>query len=113
MSLSWTTDPQPENDTAELITGSDPRVSQRIPMEFWARLFCEAGAGKTRATLGHVLNVSGSGMLVEVLRPLAVGSLVRIQASDCLAGRAYVRHSTRQSWRFRVGLEFAAAVRSR
>ena len=113
MSLSWTIDAQPENDSTELITGSDPRVSLRIPMRFWARLFCEAGAGKTRAILGHVLNVSTSGMLVEVLRPLAVGSLVRIQANKSLAGRAYVRHSIRRSWRFRVGLEFAAAVRNR
>ena len=113
MSLSWTTDPQPENDTGELITGSDPRVSLRIPMQFWAKLFCEAGACKTRTILGHVLNVSASGMLVEVLRPLAVGSLVRIQANERVAGGAYVRHSTRRSWRFRVGLEFAAAVRNR
>ena len=113
MSLCWTLDAQPENDSTELITGSDPRLSQRFPMRFWARLFCEASAGKTRTILGHVLNVSASGMLVEVLRPLAVGSLVRIQANDTLAGRAYVRYSTRQSWRFRVGLEFAAAVQNR
>jgi hypothetical protein len=112
MSLCWTTDAQPENDTTELITGSDPRVSQRIAMRCWAKLFCEAGAGKNRTILGHVLNVSPSGMLVEVLRPIAIGSLVRIQASEFLAGRAYVRHSTRRSWRFRVGLEFATAVRN-
>lgn len=113
MSLSWTTDAQPENDAEELITGSDPRVSQRIAMRCWAKLFCESGTGNSRTILGHVLNASASGVLVEVLRPLAVGSLVRIQASECLVGRAYVRHSTRQSWRFRVGLEFAAAMRNR
>lgn len=102
MSLSWTS-----GDMPDLITRSDARVSQRIPMRCWARLFYEAEAGSGRTVRSHVLNVSASGVLVEVLRPIAVGSLVRIQANELLAGIAYVRHSTRRSWRFRVGLEFA------
>jgi len=62
---------------------------------------------------GRVLNMSASGALVEALRPIAVGSQVRIQANELLVGTAYVRHSTRRSWRFRIGLEFATAVRNR
>jgi hypothetical protein len=110
MSLSWTADEQHGNDIAELITRPDARVSQRIPMRCWARLACENEAGSRRTILGHVLNVSASGVLVEALRPLAIGSLVRIQADARLAGPAYVRHSTRRSWRFKIGLEFAAAA---
>jgi hypothetical protein len=62
---------------------------------------------------GRVLNMSTSGVLVEALRPIAVGSQVRLQANELLVGSAYVRHSTRRSWRFRIGLEFATPVRNR
>ena len=82
-------------------------------MRCWARLSCETGAGRGRTMKGRVLNMSASGALVEALRPIAVGSQVRIQANELLVGTAYVRHSTRRSWRFRIGLEFATAVRNR
>jgi hypothetical protein len=63
---------------------------------------------------GRVLNISASGALIEALRPIAVGSEVRIQANELLTGTAFVRHSTRRRlWRFRIGLEFATPVQSR
>jgi PilZ domain len=78
-----------------------------------ASLCCEAGAGRERTIRGFVLNMSSSGVLVEAPRPMAVGSQVRIRANELLVGTAYVRHSTRRSFRFRIGLEFATPVRNR
>ena len=62
---------------------------------------------------GRVLNMSSSGVLVEVATPIAVGSQVRIQANELLVGTAFVRHSTQRSSRFRIGLEFATPVPNR
>jgi hypothetical protein len=62
---------------------------------------------------GRVLNMSASGVLVEVLRPIAVGSQVRIRANELLTGTAFVRHATWRLWRFRIGLEFAQPVQNR
>ena len=113
MSLSWTGDAQNEHEGAELITASDARVSARILMRCEARLSVETEAGSERTLKGRVLNMSSSGALVESPRPMAVGSLVRIQANELLVGMAYVRHSTRRSWKFRIGLEFATPVQDR
>ncbi len=110
MSLAWTTTAQDAHEGAELITRSDARVSERLPMRFWAKLSGEMGAGNCGTAWGHVLNMSASGVLLEALTPIAIGSQVRIQADELLAGTAYVRHSTRCSWKFRIGLEFAAVL---
>ena len=113
MSLSWTPVGQNESKLAELITASDPRVSQRIPIRCGAKLSFETETGQGRTMKGRVLNMSTSGVLVEALRPVAIGSQVRIQSNELLIGTAYVRHSTRRSWRFRIGLEFATPMRNR
>jgi hypothetical protein len=106
MSLSWTSYALNENE-------ADARVSERILMRCGARLSVESEAGSERTIKGRVLNMSSSGVLLEALRPIAVGSQVRIQANELLVGTAYVRHSTRRSWKFRLGLEFATPVRNR
>ncbi len=106
MSLSWTSYELNENE-------ADARLSERIPMRCGARLSVETEAGSERTINGRVLNMSASGVLVEALRPIAVGSQVRIQANELLVGTAYVRHSTRRLWRSRIGLEFATPVRNR
>ena len=62
---------------------------------------------------GRVLNMSASGALVEVPRPIAVGVKVYIHANELLVGTAYVRHCTRRFWRCRVGLEFSTPLPDR
>jgi PilZ domain-containing protein len=113
MSLSWMSYAQNEHEGAELMTATDARVSQRIPIRCGAKLSIETETGQRRRMKGRVLNMSTSGVLVEALRPIAIGSQVRIRANELLVGTAYVRHSTRRSWRFRIGLEFATPVRNR
>ena len=113
MSLSWTSSAINENEAEGLIPASDARVSARILMRCGARLSFETEAGSERTIKGRVVNMSSSGVLVEAPRPMAVGSQVRLRANELLVGTAYVRHSTRRSWRFRIGLEFATPVRNR
>ena len=113
MSLSWMSYALNEHDVAELITASDARVSERIPMRCQAKLSVETEGGNSRVIKGRVVNMSTSGVLVEASRPMAVGSQVRILANELLVGTAYVRHSARRSWKFRIGLEFATPVRNR
>ena len=109
MSLSWTSYELNENEVAP----DARRLQNASLMRCGARLSVESEAGSERIIKGQVLNMSASGVLVEALRPIAVGSQVRIQANELLVGTAYVRHSTRRSWRFRIGLEFATPVRNR
>src|SRR5579864_3823134 len=106
MSLSWTS--QLDEDVAATIPiGTRAgRVSQRIPICCPVNL--SHGSDDSRRMIrGRVLNISASGVLVEAPGPIAIGSQVRIQANELLTGTAFVRHSTRRLWRFRIGLEFA------
>jgi hypothetical protein len=108
MSLSWTSYALNEHAVA-----CDARVSERIPMQCGTQLSFETRAGRNKTIKGRVLNMSTSGVLLEALRPIAIGSQVRIQSNELLVGTAYVRHSKRRSWRFRIGLEFATPVPNR
>jgi hypothetical protein len=112
ISLSWTISAINENEAQGLIPASDARVSERILMRGARRSF-KTEAGKERTIKGQALNMSTSGVLVEAPRTIAVGSQVRLQANELLVGTAYVRHSTRRSWKFRIGLEFDTPVRNR
>jgi len=112
MSLSWTSQQIDNPAGINPAEAGEARVSQRIPVRCPARL-SHADQGDSTMFRGHVLNMSGSGVLIEAGRPIAVGAQVRIQANELLVGTAFVRHSTRRLWRFRIGLEFATAVQNR
>ena len=114
MSLSGTS-LQSEDVAATIPIGTRAdRVSERLPICCPVSLSSgdESDHGR-RVIRGHVLNVSASGVLVEVVGPIAVGSQVRIHANELLTGTAFVRHSARRLRRFRIGLEFAIAVPNR
>jgi hypothetical protein len=113
MSLSWTSYPITDHEIAALITEPELRAAQRIPLRCWAKISFRTEGGRSRTITGRVVDMSASGVLVEALRPMAVGSRVRIQGNELLVGAANVRHSTRRAWRFRIGLEFDRAVQNR
>jgi hypothetical protein len=113
MSVSWTGYAENEYEIAELHPASEARISERVPIRCWAKLSYETEDGCSKTIRARVVNLSASGVLVEALRPLAVATQVRIQANELLVGTAYVRRSTRSSWRFRIGLEFAREIRNR
>jgi len=111
MSLSWTS-PLNEDVAATIPIGTRAgRVSERIPICCPVNL-SHGSDDRTRMIRGRVLNISASGAMIEAVRPIAVGSQVRIQANELLTGTAFV-HSSRRLWRFRIGLEFATPVQSR
>ena len=114
MSLAWT-NPQNEDAAATKPIGTgEARVLVRIPICCPVNLSHgnESHRGR-RLIRGRVLNMSASGALIEALKPIAVGSQVRIQANELLTGTAFVRHTTRRLWRFRIGLEFAKPLQNR
>ena len=115
MSLSWVRLPQNADVAATTPIGTPAgRVSERILICCPASLSHGDDTGHSRRVIrGRALNISASGALVEALRPIAVGSEVRIQANELLTGIAFVRHSTRRLWRFRIGLEFAKPIQNR
>src|SRR5260370_35817949 len=98
MSLSWTPAAQNEYELAELTTASDARVSQRIPMRGEAKLSFGTEAGQGRTMKGRVLNMSTSGVLVEALRPIAIGSQIPLHANHKPGGPRYCRHAARRTW---------------
>ena len=80
----------------------------RVPVRCWLRLSYQADSGDDRVVRGRALDVSSSGALIQALRPIRVGSRVRIVRGDgLLVGIMYVRHCSRRGWGFKIGLEFA------
>ena len=114
MSLAWTSPQNEDVAAAKPIRTGEARVAERIPICCPINLSHGSESDHSRRMIrGRVLNMSASGALVEVLRPIAVGAQVRIQANELLTGVAFVRHSTGRLWRFRIGLEFAEPVQNR
>src|SRR5260370_34928044 len=88
------------------IETGDARDSERIPICCPVNVSHGDESDPSRKVIqGRVLNMSTSGVLVEAPRTIAVGSQVHIRANELLVGTAYVRHSTRQSWKCIIGLE--------
>ncbi|MBK9168343.1 MAG: PilZ domain-containing protein [Bryobacterales bacterium] len=68
--------------------------------------------GMTRMALAPAINLSESGMAVELPEPVLTGTKVRLHADrERLWGRASVRHCRPQSGRYMVGLQFEEGMR--
>ena len=63
----------------------------------------------------RTLNVSGSGMLVQSILPIKIGSVVRIRANmvPMFNGDALIRHCSRSGLIYKIGLEFDAPLHDR
>jgi PilZ domain len=63
----------------------------------------------------RTLDVSATGVLVESLLPIQIGSVVRVRATDVpmLCGIATVRHCARRGLAYGIGLEFEASFNRR
>jgi hypothetical protein len=113
MSVSRSGCSKSEFEILGLNPAPNARLSERVPMCFPARLSYESDDGSITTIKVRVVNMSTSGVLVEALRSLPVATRVRIQGNELLVGTAYVRRFTRSCWRFKIGLEFARAIRNR
>ena len=101
------------HEIAELPPTGEARLSRRFPTRCWATISYDTEDGRRKMITGRVVNMSAMGVLMEALRRPPVGTQVRIQANELLVGTAFVRRSAWGSWRFRIGLEFAKAIRNR
>ena len=60
-----------------------------------------------------VINMSGSGVLIEMSKSLPIGTPIRIQGNELIVGQAYVRRAQGNLWKFRIALEFDRAIPAR
>jgi hypothetical protein len=108
MSLMWVS--RADRGTTE----ANRRRWNRIPIRCWLRLSYQSPSGDHRVVRGRALDVSSSGPLIQALRPIRIGSRVRIVRGDgWLVGTTYVRHCSRRGWGFKIGLEFATPFAER
>jgi hypothetical protein len=84
------------------------RESGRVPVRYRVTILCEHPSRGLISVPAQVLDVTGSGALIEASKPMEIGSLVYARGKDMtfLAGSAYVQHCTRRVWKYRIGLKF-------
>jgi len=71
----------------------DGRADDRVAIRWRLRLSHPNRSGVERVVRGRALDISSSGTLVQELRPIDIGSLVRIlRGNDLLTGTPYLRH---------------------
>ena len=80
------------------------RNAERILLRQTLQLVLKSGRGMIVRTL----NVSRSGMSVQSMLPVKIGSTVRVRAKTValLNGAAVVRHCERRGLAYKIGLEF-------
>ncbi len=101
--------------TGEAGPGADNRYHQRISngsLRF--RLSWQDERGKTRRKNAKVMDMNGSGALVQCGIAIAPGSFVYLQNPDFgMMGSAYVRRCEPQLFSYQIGLQFAAPLTHR
>jgi hypothetical protein len=78
------------------------------------RLSWQDKRGKTKRRSAKVVDMNGTGALVECGMEIAPGSFVYIQTPDLgMMGSAYVRRCEAQLFSYQIGLQFAAPLTHR
>lgn len=89
----------------------DLRRHPRSDVSSPARISWQDRGGTDRFVNGRALNVSASGMRVEVADSIDKQTYVTVQCSALgLHGRASVRSCTRKGTKYILGLEFSAGL---
>jgi len=93
------------------MTEGDLRRHDRTDVSAPVQLVWQDRTGTDRFENGRVLNVSASGMRVEVSEQIEKQTYVTVQCAALgLHGRASVRSCTRKGMKFILGLEFSAGL---
>lgn len=78
------------------------------------RLSWQDQRGKTKHKRAKVVDMNGTGALVECGMPIPAGSFVYVQTPDLgMMGSAYVRRCEAQLFSYQIGLQFAAPLTHR
>lgn len=89
----------------------DLRRHQRADVSSPARIVWQDRGGTDRFMNGRALNVSASGMRVELAEQIEPQTYVTVQCAALgLHGRASVRSCTRKGTKYVLGLEFSAGL---
>lgn len=101
--------------TGEAGPTADNRYHQRISSgNLRFRLSWQDKRGKTRRKNAKVVDMNGTGALVECGIPIPPGSFVYIQNPDLgMMGSAHVRRCEPQLFSYQIGLQFAAPLTHR
>ena|SRR5579863_10694841 len=93
---------------------ADHRFHQRINSSMHFRLSWQDKRGKTKRKNAKVVDMNGTGALVECGTAIQPGSFVYLQNPDLgLMGSAYVRRCEAQLFSYQIGLQFAAPLTHR
>ncbi|HKX00823.1 MAG TPA: hypothetical protein VJN43_23980 [Bryobacteraceae bacterium] len=84
------------------------RAANRTPVRCPLRLEFQDLHGKDHLVRVRALNVSQCGTMIQSLRPIPVGTPVRVvRGNGAPLGNTRVRHCSWRGWGFKIGLEFA------
>jgi hypothetical protein len=91
--------------------GKDSRRHRRVPWIGPVRLSWEDSRGETRFAHAKCIDVSESGMRIEAPVPVPSGTRILLNAERIkLSGAATVKHATRYSGKYIIGLELAQSA---
>ena len=98
-----------------LTPATNSRLYERIPIRCRVTLLYFDSKHIKRYLPGRMRNVSGSGILVESLAPITVGSLVyvRLRKVGLFSGMARVQHCDRRKWKYGIGLQYYIPLKNR
>ncbi len=92
----------------------DVRRHRRVPYVGVVRLTWEDAQGQAKFAQGQCIDVSETGMRVEVHAPITARSRVMLNAERIhLSGAASVKHVVRYGSKYLVGLELSEALREK
>jgi hypothetical protein len=101
----------PEKDAATGAARDDHRYDGRIPSLCKLRLSWQDQEGKNRRKRVRVVDMSGTGMLVECGVPIIPGSFVFVKTEELgMLGSAYVLRCDPLTFSYRIGLQFASPL---
>jgi len=75
------------------------------------KLYWRTKDGSANTTLGKLVDISRSGALVELDRPIVPGTLVQVESASLrLAGVGLARYNAQRGLKWLVGLEFRGGL---
>jgi hypothetical protein len=90
----------------------ETRRSHRIPYLGRVRISWETTLGSSQYAVGRCLDVSETGLRIEVPEPIPARTTVLLQADQInLRGPATVKHVARQGSKYILGLELCQTLR--
>jgi len=94
-----------------LSPGKENRRHERHPLPGKVRLNWKTSEGFSFSATARCLDISQSGIRLELERQIATGTLVNLESPDFrIAGVAAVRHCRPKGLRFILGLEFSGGL---